>query len=52
MLQVQCAMLYKNKTFLFKLQRILTVLLVTITEKCSILYLGTSAVILKGKRNR
>lgn len=52
MLQVQCAMLYKNKTFLFKPKGYLTVLLVTTTEKCSILHLATSAVILKGKRDR
>lgn len=51
MLQVQCAMLYKNKTFLFKPKGYLTVLLGTTTEKWAIPYLATSAVILKGKRN-
>lgn len=44
-------MLYKNKISI-QTQRILTVLLVTTTEKCSIPYLATSAVILKGKSNR
>lgn len=49
MLQVQCAMLYKTKTF--KPKGYLTFLLVTTTEKCTIPYLATFAVTLKGKRN-
>lgn len=46
MLQLQCAMLYKNKTF--KPKGYLTVLIVTTTEMCTIPYLATSAVYLKG----
>lgn len=42
-------MLYKTKTF--KPKRYLTFLLVTTTEKCTIPYLATFAVTLKGKRN-
>lgn len=49
MLQVQCAMLYKTKTF--KPKGYLTFLLVTTTEKCTIPYLATFAVTLKGERN-
>lgn len=48
-LQVQCAMLYKTKTF--KPKGYLTFLLVTTMEKCTIPYLATFAVTLKGKRN-
>lgn len=42
-------MLYKTKTF--KPKGYLTFLLVTTTEKCTIPYLATFAVTLKGKRN-